>query len=146
MVPKVSVVNLTPTSTLLPSPESIPPGVALVPHTEHGQVTVTVVPVEGVSRLPLSSTARVLIVLDGLPCAIQLYVQLVVPVAGCQVAPPLVDTSTPATVPPESLAAPLIVTAVPSGTLPPGAGEVILDVGATVSVDAVASWIPEIGV
>src|SRR5664279_5926720 len=100
MVPKVSVVNLTPTSTLLPSPESIPPGVALVPHTEHGQVTVTVVPVEGVSRLPLSSTARVWIVLVGTPWAIQLYVQLVVPVAGCQVEPPSVETSTPATLPP----------------------------------------------
>ncbi len=96
--------------------------------------------------MPLSSTARVLIVLVGLPCAIQLYVQLVVPVAGCQVKPPSVDTSTPATVPPESVAAPVIVTAVPSGTLPPGAGEVIVDVGATVSVVAVASWIPEIGV
>src|SRR5664279_2643210 len=146
MVPKVSEVNLTPTSMLLPSPESTPPGVALVPHTEHGQVTPMVIPAEGCSRLPLSSTARVLIVLVGAPWAIQLYVQLVVPVAGCQVEPPSVDTSTPATVPPESLAVPLIVTDVPSGTVPPGAGEVIVEVGAVVSVEAVAAWMPEIGV
>src|SRR6185312_949719 len=108
----------------------MPPGVVLVPHTEHGQLTVIDVPAEGVSRLPLSSTARV----------------LVVPVAGCQLAPPSVETSTPATVPPTSLAVPLIVTDAPSATLPPGAGEVIADDGAVVSVDAVAIWIPEIGV
>ena len=42
-----------------------------LPQIEHGQFTVTVRPAPGVSRLPLSSTARVLIVVVGAPWAIQ---------------------------------------------------------------------------
>jgi hypothetical protein len=56
---------------------------------------------------------------------------LFVPVAGCQVVPPSVETSTPATTPPpESVAVPEIVTGVPSAKLAPGAGLVIVDAGA----------------
>ena len=52
-----------------------------------------------------------------------------VPVAGCHVVPPSVETSTPATIPPPvSAAVPLIVTLAPSPTLAPGAGELIVEV------------------
>ena len=78
--PKVSDVNFTPTVTALPSPESFTEfgsygtavaGVTEVPHSEHGQPTLTEIPSDGVSRLPLSSTARDSIVVDRYPCAIQ---------------------------------------------------------------------------
>ena len=61
-----------PTSVALALPESATPGVAPAPQMEQLQPTFTVTPAEGVSRLPLSSTARVLIVVLGLPCATQL--------------------------------------------------------------------------
>ena len=48
------------------------PGSAVVPQIEQVQVTLSVTPADGVSRLPLSSTARDLIVALGLPCATQL--------------------------------------------------------------------------
>src|SRR3954468_7680163 len=84
---------------------------------EHGHETLTVrVGPEG-SVLPESSLARTLIVVDGLPCAVQAYVQLVVPLARCQVVPLSVETSTPATTPPPASAAvPEIVVVAPSGT------------------------------
>ena len=62
--------NLTPTSVEAGSPESGVAGVTLVPQIEHGQFTLTVTPGPGVSRFPLSSTARVLIVVVGYPWAI----------------------------------------------------------------------------
>ena len=63
--------------------------------------------------------------------------------AGCQVEPPSVDTSTPATTPPPvSAAVPVIVTFVPSVTFAPAAGDVIVEVGAVVSVDFVARTSP----
>ena len=65
----MSVLNFTPTSVAAASPESACAGVVLVPQIEQGQLTLTVVPAPGVSRLPLSSTARDLIVVDGFPCA-----------------------------------------------------------------------------
>ena len=96
-------------------------GVTAEPQIEHGQETLTVMPADGVSRLALSSTARDRIVVVGLPCAAHVYDHLtvcsagVVSVAGCQVAPPSVETSTPATTPPPvSVAVPVIVTALPS--------------------------------
>src|ERR671930_1574400 len=94
--PKLSALNFTPTSTGEASPASGVPGVTLVPHSEHGQVTLTVTPGPGVCRLPLSSTARHLIVVDGLPWATHVNDQLAVPVASCQVATPSVGNSTPA--------------------------------------------------
>ena len=64
-------------------------------------------------------------------------------VAGCQVVPPSVETSTPATTPPPaSVAVPLMVTAEPSDTVAPCDGELMDDVGAVVSVDAVAAVSP----
>src|SRR6266536_179216 len=102
IAPNVSDLNLTPTSTGVGSAESTSSAgtVVFVPQIEHGQETLTEAPALGVSRFPLSSTARDLIVVDGFPCAVQVYDQLVVPVAGCQVLPPSVVTSTPATTPP----------------------------------------------
>src|SRR5215475_7507010 len=68
-------------------------------------------------------------------------------VAGCQVVPPSVDTSTPATTPPPaSLAVPLTVIAEPFGTVAPCAGDVIAEVGAVASADAVAAVRPGISV
>ena len=64
-------------------------------------------------------------------------------VAGCQVLPPSVETSTPATTPPPaSVAVPVIVTAAPSWRFAPTAGEVIVELGGAVSVDAVAARQP----
>src|SRR5581483_10215565 len=66
-------------------------------------------------------------------------------VAGCQVVPLSVETSTPATTPPPlSVALPEIVVAVPSGIVAPGAGEAIVEVGAVVSVDLLAGTRPAI--
>ena len=67
MVPKRSEVNFTPTSMELGSAPSALVGVREVPKIEHGQLTVTVVPADGDSRLPLSSTARDLSTAEGLP-------------------------------------------------------------------------------
>jgi hypothetical protein len=53
-------------------PEFAVPGVAPTPKIEQVQPTLTVVPEDGVSTLPLSSTALVLIVVLGFPCATQL--------------------------------------------------------------------------
>src|SRR5262249_39843673 len=79
----------------------------------------------------------------GLPWTTQEYVQELVPVAGCQGWPPSVETSTPATTPPPvSLAVPETVTRAPSARLAPGAGAVIVAVGAVLSVDAVATTRP----
>ena len=61
-----------PTETALGSPESAtPPGVP-APHSEHGHDTLTLTPADGDSTFPLSSVARDMIVVDGLPWAIQL--------------------------------------------------------------------------
>src|SRR4051794_28710011 len=108
-----------PTSTEFESPASGFGFGKLEPQIEHGQVTLTVTSVPGASRLPVSSTARVFSVVDGPPCARHVYAQLVVPlVTGCQVVPPSVEISTPATMPPPvSDAVPVIVTALPSATV-----------------------------
>ena len=51
-------------------------------------------------------------------------------VTGCQVEPPSVETSTPATTPPPlSVAVPLIVTVLPFANVAPADGEVIVEVG-----------------
>src|SRR4051794_7564602 len=113
---------------------SVLAGVVFGPQIEHGQLTLTVTPAPAVWRLPLSSTARHLTVVDGLPWAVHVYDQLVVPLASCQVVPPSVETSTPATEPPPvSVAVPVSVTCVPSATV--AGGLVIADVGAVESVD-----------
>ena len=53
-----------------------------------------------------------------------------------------VDTSTPPTRPPVSAAVPVTVTGAPTDRLAPAAGEVMADVGAVVSVEAVAATSP----
>src|SRR4051812_49139992 len=125
------------------SRESTWPGVTLAPQMEHGHGTLTDTDLNG-PRLPLSSTARTCTAVAGLPCTTQLYDQLVVPLAICQVRPPSVDTSTPATTPPASVAVPEIVDSAPSCRVAPAAGEVIAAVGPAVSVDAVAGTRPVI--
>ena len=70
----------------------------------------------------------------------------VVPVAGCHVDPPSVETSTPATRPPMSDAVPVAVTEVPLAIAAPAAGDVIVVVGAVVSADFVAATRPLIRV
>src|SRR5829696_634580 len=125
-----------PTSMPAPSPESAAAG-AVSPNSVQGQSTVTVRPAPGVSMLPLSSVARVRIVVDGEPWATHEYDQAVVPVAGCQVAPPSVEISMPPTTPPMSEAVPLMVTLVPSATVV--GALVMVDVGLVVSVDLVTA-------
>src|SRR5215213_10986882 len=97
IVPKVSALNLTPTSTGDVSPASATAGVIVLPHSEHGQLTETGVPAPGVWVLPLSSVARTLMLAVGAPWTSHEYVHALVPLAGCQVAPPSVEISTPAT-------------------------------------------------
>src|SRR5262249_21465397 len=151
MVPATSAVNFTPISTGLSGPPSTPTGVAvlgqmvqLVVHGDPEPPTDTVTPAEGISRFPLSSTARLLIVTEpDVPEVFQLYVQLARPLAGCHVAPPLTETSTPPTTPPPpSVAVPLMVTVLPWVRIEPPVGETIVEVGAVVSVDAVAATSP----
>src|SRR5262245_61241578 len=118
MKPLTSLLNLTPTSTAVPSPEFRTAGVTVGFHSVvHGQLPgpmVTVTPAPAVWMLPLSSIARLRML--ALPTAPgdQSKLHALVPVAVRQVAPPSTDTSTPATTPPPlSLATPLIVTRSP---------------------------------
>src|SRR5213078_4804543 len=57
--------------------------------------------------------------------------------------PPSTDTSTPPTTPPTSVAVPVIVTTLPACTVDPAVGDVIVDVGAATSVEAVAATRPD---
>src|SRR5215212_6532584 len=105
IVPARSVRNRTPSSTALLSPVSITlgdtvPGQIVQGH-ERIPVPVVTLTDAGVDwRLPLSSTARLLMVATPLTVGVHLYVQLERPVAGCHVVPPSTDTSTAATTPP----------------------------------------------
>src|SRR6516165_3637560 len=100
-------------------------------------------PAAGVSRLALSSTARLIIVNVPALLATHVYDQLVVPAAGCHVAPLSTETSTPATIPPPaSEAVPVTVMVVPACTAVPFAGEVMTEIGGVVSVDFVARLSP----
>src|SRR5437764_3357282 len=144
IVPATSEVNLTPTVMALVSPESLVTGVAF-PHIEQGHETFTVMPLEGVSTFPPSSIARVMILAVGTRFGTQLYDQELVPVAGCQVEPPSVETSTPATTPPPlSFAVPEIVILVPSARDALSVGDAMVEVGAVVSVDCVPATSPDI--
>src|SRR5207248_11588553 len=131
--PSTSVWKLTPTSMAAPSLADALPGVVFALQMPHGHVrgvTVTAIPAPGVSRFPLSSTARVRSVAEPGAAGVQLYVQFDVPVAGCHVEPPSTDTSTPATTPPPaSLAGPVTATVVPCCTELPPAGAPIDELG-----------------
>src|ERR1700680_4766956 len=75
------------------------------------------------------------------PCdtGAQKYIKDACPLAGCQVVAPSTEAPTPPTTPPPaSVAVPVIVTGIPADTTPPGSGNVIEDVGATVSEEAEA--------
>ncbi len=141
IVPNVSVLNFTPTSTGDVSPASGVAGVIVLPHSEQGQVTVTGTPAPATCVFPLSSVARTLIVVLGAPWTSHEYVHALVPLARCQVAPPSVETSTPATTPPPaSVAVPLSVMRLPSAAV--AGGEVSVAVGFVVSVEAEADTRP----
>src|SRR6185312_674812 len=146
MKPSNSAVNLTPNSPELVSPLSMVPGVVDELQIEHGQscaAATTEMPAEGVSRLPLSSTARLFRFAVPETCGCQGKVQLSRPLAGCQVWPPSADTSTPPTTPPPTSAAvPLTLMVEPAETEEPAAGEVIVECGAVASVDFVAGSRP----
>jgi hypothetical protein len=126
------------------SPE--PAGAAELGNSEQGHcrgLTVTATPAPGVSMLPLSSAARLMILKLPVGPGVQLYDHDDVPVAGCQVAPLSVETSTPATTPPPaSDAVPVTCTAVPLVCVDPPLGELTVDVGGVWSVDAVAATRP----
>src|SRR6185295_16477040 len=101
MKPSLSLLNFTPSSYGLPSAASGIGGTVVGFHRlVHGQspcATITVTPAPAASRLPLSSTARTLIVAEpGVP-GVQSKFHTDVPCAAFQVAPPSTETSTPAT-------------------------------------------------
>src|SRR4051812_29623734 len=103
MKPSASERNLTPSSTAVGSLAAV----AVVAELQivQGQFcepepTVRVTPALGISRLPLSSTDRLLIVADPELAGVQLYVHVPRPVARCHVVPLSTETSTPPTTPP----------------------------------------------
>src|SRR3954470_23251227 len=141
--PVTSERNFTPISTGLGSFTDAIDGVAVslqirapaadvaVPGT-----TVTVVEPPAPSRLPLSSTAALRIVTVPSARGAHAKLQLSRPVAGCQVAPPSTETSTPPTTPPPASAAvPEIRTVEPAWTVPPGTGST-REAGGVRSVEA----------
>src|SRR5690242_9846812 len=93
----------------------------------HGQVRDPMVTVRTASAptFPLSSVARTRIVADPVVPGRHEYVQEARPVAGCQVAPSSVETSTPPTTPPPvSAAVPEMTVGEPAATVAPAAGAV----------------------
>src|SRR4029453_15173729 len=98
--PSASARNLRPISIALVSLSDGVFGVAEGDQIVHGQVTLTATPALAGPRLALSSAARALIWTEPRPLAVHEYVQLPRPLAGCQVWPPSVETSTPPTRPP----------------------------------------------
>src|SRR3954469_1122501 len=145
--PGVSTVNLTPTSVLVVSGSDGLPGVTELLYTLQGQLrgaTVTGTDVAS-PMFALSSVARALrVALPAVP-GDQVYDHVPRPLAGCQVEPPSVDTSTPPTTPPpESVAVPETVRVEPDWTVAPADGEEMVVVGFAVSVDAVAATSPAI--
>ena len=91
---------------------------------------------------PLLSNARLLIVTRPDAVGVKLKLHEVVPVAVLK-APPFTDTSTRATAPPPvSLAAPVMLTAVPVDISAPALGDVIVDVGGVVSrITVTVIWV-----
>jgi hypothetical protein len=96
-------------------------------------ITVTAICVGGSCTFPLLSTARLLIVAGPGVLGVQLKLHEVVPVAKLKVAPLSTDTSTRATVPPVSLAVPVMLTVTLVNTVAPDVGKVIAEVGADLS-------------
>src|SRR5258705_1609566 len=141
MKPATSLLNFTPSSTALVSAALGRTGTVDGFHRlVQGQLPAmiaTVTPLLATSGLPLSSNARLRIVVTPITPGDQSKLQIEVPSAPCHVAPPSTETSTLATTPPPlSVAVPVIVTRLPLSTCPPASGAVMTDVGATRSVDA----------
>ena len=115
---RITVAPLAPAGALrvtVACDEAPPARVEGVSAIEVTPMIFVVIPADGVSRFALSSTALLRILKVPAGTDVQVYVQLVVPVAGCQVAPPLSETSTPATSPPPaSTALPDIVIVEPA--------------------------------
>src|SRR3989442_4578254 len=108
--------NFKPSSLLLVSPLDAIAGTVLALQIEQGHVRVAmliVMPAPGVSTFALSSTARLLSVIEpatvGVHVCCHVLLPGVHPEAGCHVAPPSTQTSTPATSPPVSVTLPAIV-------------------------------------
>src|SRR3954464_3112280 len=134
----MSLRNFTPSSTALASPSSMIVGVVVAGfHRLHGHDLVTVTPADGDSTLPLSSIARLVIDMAPTPLIGHESDQVVRPVARCHVVPPSSETSTAATRPSASEAAPVTVRFVFDETELPVAGEPIVDVGGATSADGV---------
>src|SRR5688572_416429 len=89
------------------------------------------------SMIPESSKPRLFIVTVPAAEGVQVKVQLIVPLATCQVFPPSTEISTPATTL-LSDALPEIVMGVPCGMVTSLDGEEMIVVGAIASVEAVA--------
>src|SRR5215831_17757626 len=143
MNPASVVWNFTPSSLELVSLAEGVWGTVDALQMLHGQVrgaTVTLIPADGVSRLPLSSTARLRKLMLPDLVGSQVNAHDARPLAGCHVAPPSTETSTPATTPPTSVAVPVTVTGVP--TCAP-AGGLMPELGGAVSVEAVAGSNPD---
>src|SRR3954470_24026044 len=139
MNPSMSLLNLTPSSSAVPSPKSGIGGALVgLNRLVQGQspcTTLIVIPGPAASRLPLSSIARVRRIALPSDPGVQSYLQLGAPVAGCQVLPLSTETSTPATAPPPtSVADPLIVRRAPLGTEAAGAGDTMVETGANMSL------------
>src|SRR5207247_7504147 len=123
-------------------------GTVLEFQIEQGHVRVwmlIVIPVPGVSRLALSSTARLLSVTEpaitGVHVCVHVLFPGVHPDAGCHVAPPSTETSTPATSPPpKSVALPVIVADCCTVKVAPG--RLIVDTGNAASMDCESATRP----
>src|SRR3989442_14894881 len=103
MTPLMSGRNLTPTSIAFTSGTSTCHGTADASQIVHGQlaaVTVIVVVVVAPSRFPLSSTARLRILAGPSAPGPHLKLLLSRPMAGCHLAPPPTQPSTPPAAPP----------------------------------------------
>jgi hypothetical protein len=105
-------------------------------------MTLTVTPLLGVSRFPLSSTARLIRVVVPTVVGVHVALQGERPVAGCHVLPPSPENSTPPTAPPESVAVPVTVIEPPVWIVELDEGEVIVETGGVVSVEALAETSP----
>src|SRR6266550_2254977 len=147
MKPLTCDLNRTPSSTAFASLWLVSIGEFASVQMLHGQMngtvpTTTEMPAPGVSRLPLSSTARLLITTGPWADGVHTYDQFSWPMASFHVTPPSTDTSTPATAPPGSPALPLIVKAEPTPTVAPPMGDAIVDAGGVVSDDPTAGMRP----
>ncbi len=142
IVPSIVARKRTPTSIAVASASAGLAGTAL-PKIVHGQVRASTISedVTGLLNLALSSVARTLSAKVPGAFGVNAYDQVTLDAAaancaGCQLDPPSVDTSTPATTPPPaSVAVPVTVYGCPTT---PCAVEVTRTAGASVSVLAEA--------